>query len=269
MLIHGNSSCRHAFAGFYRGEIAGRCRLIAFDLPGHGASDDAAEPERTYSIPAYADLAIEILDRLGVTRAAVLGWSLGGHVGLELMARWPGLTGLAIVGTPPIAPNADAIAAGFRASPLMALAGKEHFSETEALAYARATCGAEAIRRDKRLVEAVRRTDGRARSWMMRRALEGAGVDGRAVAEAGRTPLAIVSGADEPFVDNDYLAGLARALLWRRGIHLVAGAGHAPFLEAPAAFDRLLTAFLSDVPDSADCTLPFVNLVDASLADDS
>ena len=42
-LIHGNSSSSRAFARQVDGPLGQRFRLVAIDLPGHGASDDAKD----------------------------------------------------------------------------------------------------------------------------------------------------------------------------------------------------------------------------------
>ncbi|QQP93262.1 alpha/beta hydrolase (plasmid) [Skermanella sp. TT6] len=47
VLIHGNSSCRRVFDRQSESQLGRTYRLTTFDLPGHGKSDDAIEPERT------------------------------------------------------------------------------------------------------------------------------------------------------------------------------------------------------------------------------
>jgi pimeloyl-ACP methyl ester carboxylesterase len=44
VLIHGNSSSSRAFSRQLDGPMGKRFRLVAVDLPGHGASDDAKDP---------------------------------------------------------------------------------------------------------------------------------------------------------------------------------------------------------------------------------
>ena len=44
VLIHGNSSSSRAFSKQLDGPLGTRFRLVALDLPGHGASDDAEGP---------------------------------------------------------------------------------------------------------------------------------------------------------------------------------------------------------------------------------
>ena len=57
----------------------------------------------------------------------------------------------------------------------------------------------------------------------------------------------MVSGGDEPFVNNDHLRGIAWANLWEDRVHILNGVGHAPFWEAPDWFDPLFARFLADV----------------------
>ena len=85
LLIHGNSSCRGVFRHQLQGRLAQNHRLIAFDLPGHGQSSNAPDPTQSYTRPGLADATVELLGKLGVTEAIVFGWSLGGHIGIEMV----------------------------------------------------------------------------------------------------------------------------------------------------------------------------------------
>jgi pimeloyl-ACP methyl ester carboxylesterase len=60
-------------------------RCIAMDLPGFGASE---MPVETITISGYAAAVDELLQVLGVTRATVVGNSMGGFVGAELAIRF-------------------------------------------------------------------------------------------------------------------------------------------------------------------------------------
>ena len=100
LLIHGNSSCRGVFRHQLQGRLAQNYRLIAFDLPGHGQSSNAPDPTQSYTRPGLADAAVELLEKLGVTEEIVFGWSLGGHIGIEMVPRFSGMRGLMVTGTP-------------------------------------------------------------------------------------------------------------------------------------------------------------------------
>jgi 2-succinyl-6-hydroxy-2,4-cyclohexadiene-1-carboxylate synthase len=61
---------------------------VAIDLLGHGRTESPADP-RWYRIERAAGNILAVLDHLGLTRAAVLGYSMGGRLALFLAARAP------------------------------------------------------------------------------------------------------------------------------------------------------------------------------------
>ena len=197
--------------------LAERYRLIAFDLPGHGASSDAPDPARTYSIHGLADAAIAALETLAIDRAVIVGWSLGGHCALEVLARWPGSLAAWITGTPPVGASPADMAAGFIASPHMELTFKAQFTEAEARTFAQDAVGDNVVL-EPWMLAACRRADGRFRPMMLQSAMAGADMDERAIVagQAPGRPLAVVTGEREPFVNNPYLAepGLPQPVGW-------------------------------------------------------
>jgi pimeloyl-ACP methyl ester carboxylesterase len=64
--------------------------VIVFDQQGHGRTPDTA---RAMSFAQFADDAAALLRALGVDRADVMGYSLGGGVALQLALRHPDLVG--------------------------------------------------------------------------------------------------------------------------------------------------------------------------------
>jgi len=248
LLIHGNSSCREIFRHQLDSDIGHRHRLIAMDLPGHGQSEDADNPATDYTIPGYANTAAALLEALHIDHCAVLGWSLGGHIGIEMIASQPAVSALMISGTPPVGKGQAHMAAAFLPSEHMALTGQQHFSDSEAEHYALATCGGAL---EPFLLAAVKRCDGRARSAMVAGFAAGLGVNQRSAAQNLSKPLAIVMGAEEPFVNNHYIEQIDCPSLWQRRVHQLPGLGHAPFWEDPEQFNKLLSQFLSDLDQTS------------------
>src|SRR5690606_32132982 len=75
-------------------------RVVRVDLLGHGRS--AKPAGGGYAIPEQGRLVGEVLDRLGVRRAVLVGHSTGGSVATALAEQRPGLvTGLALIGSGP------------------------------------------------------------------------------------------------------------------------------------------------------------------------
>jgi pimeloyl-ACP methyl ester carboxylesterase len=243
-MIHGNSSCKEVFARQLESPLADKYRMIAFDLPGHGASQDAVDPARTYSMPGYADVTLEVMRELDVNQAAVFGWSVGGHIGLELLPRFPGLEGLMIAATPPLHPTPESFQGGFKPHPMLAVLSKPELTDEEVDLFVAGAYGEGAT---KQLRDAVRRTDGRSRAMLFGSIFDGRTADQRQLAETTKVPLAIVNGANDPMTNTDYIGSLHYASLWEKHCFVLRGEGHAPFLTNPQAFNPIFDRFLADV----------------------
>jgi pimeloyl-ACP methyl ester carboxylesterase len=125
----------------------------------------------------------------------------------------------------------------------MLLAGKAEFTEADALAYGSAMMGGEEHLTSE-LLRAIRRTDGNARKFMFANALKGVGTDQRLTATRNPKPLCVVHGQEEPFVRLEYLLSLRYCALWRKRVHVIPKAGHAPHWQYPQAFNQILLDFL-------------------------
>ncbi|KLU16679.1 MULTISPECIES: alpha/beta fold hydrolase [Xenorhabdus] len=242
LLIHGNSSCKEIFRHQIN-QLKGQYRVLALDLPGHGSSSNASEPRQAYSMQGYAHTVIEVLEKIGINRVVVFGWSLGGHIGLEMLALFPKMIGLMICGTPPVSAGADNVALGFR--PGLGLAGKVEFTEEDIKIFVSDTYGVNAPH-EPFIIEAVVRTEGLARQSMFEAFLSSQATDQKLLAESSEMPLAIVNGADDPYINFDYINGLNYLTLWKGKVFNLSGVGHAPFWEAPELFNPILVKFLKD-----------------------
>lgn len=76
--------------------LATRYTVIAPDLRGHGSSDKPREPA-AYGRKFVEDL-VGLLDHLGVERAHVVGYSMGGAITLRLLASHPDRVTSAVLG---------------------------------------------------------------------------------------------------------------------------------------------------------------------------
>jgi pimeloyl-ACP methyl ester carboxylesterase len=85
VLIHGMvNSSRHWKDVAMR--LAGRYRVVAPDLIGHG---DSATPRGDYSLGAHAAAIRDLLTAIGIERATVVGHSLGGGVAMQFFWQFP------------------------------------------------------------------------------------------------------------------------------------------------------------------------------------
>lgn len=243
VMIHGNSSCKEVFAPQFEAAELAPYRLVAFDLPGHGQSEDARIPQEGYTFAGYAETVEELCAILGLTQPVLFGWSLGGHIALEMIGRGFDAGGVMISGTPPVTPELESLMAGFNIDPSAEnLTGKRDFSDSDALAYGTHTSAVDG-HLDPHLLAMVKRTDGRAREIMFGSVVQGQALDEREIVARTRVPFAIVNGEDDVFIRPEYFERLQFGSIWPQGVIRLPGAAHAPFRQQPAQFNRLLVQF--------------------------
>lgn len=101
VLVHGFGSSRSQnwkSTGWYGGLTAAGFSIVAMDCRGHG---DSGKPhdEGAYGHDRMAQDVIAVMDAAGLTSALVCGYSMGGFIGLRLLAAHPErITQLAIAG---------------------------------------------------------------------------------------------------------------------------------------------------------------------------
>lgn len=86
ILIHGFGASLQTW-GPWAQELSKDLRVILFDLPGSGLS--APDPAGDYSDTRSIELLIALMDRLGVSRAHLVGHSIGGRIAWTFAARHP------------------------------------------------------------------------------------------------------------------------------------------------------------------------------------
>lgn len=244
VLIHGNSSSSRVFSRQLDGPLGRRFRLVAIDLPGHGESDDAKDP-RAYSLPGHARAVRAAVDALGLGEAHFVGWSLGGHVALEMAPDLPRARGFVIFGTPPLS-SFEELREAFLPHPAMKFTFQESVDSLEASAYVAAFFKPGFADIPPFFRDDVLRTDGRARSSLGASIVPGGARDEGAVARDLKVPLAVLHGGEEQLVNGRYFGSVAMPTLWRRAVQMIPGAGHTPQWETPETFDALIEAFVTE-----------------------
>jgi pimeloyl-ACP methyl ester carboxylesterase len=243
LLLHGSSVSEAVFARQFDSDLAERHRLVALDLPGHGNSSDAARPE-TYTLPNLAAAVTAAMGELKLGRAAVFGWSLGGHVGIEMLAQGAPVAGLMLTGAPPVSKGPLGMLRGFHTGWDMLLASKAQFTERDAERFGEMCFGAEL---PPAFLDDIRRADGQCRAVFSRSMLRGDGADQRLTVERAEVPIALVNGEHERIVRLSALNGINCPMLWEGRSLLVADAGHSPFWQQPGPFNLLLGRFAAHV----------------------
>lgn len=237
VLVHGAGGRADRWAGTLEALAARGYRACAPDLPGHGfaAKGDGV----ACSVPAYREFLAALLDAIGAASAVLVGTSLGGHVAAAFAASAPDrVKALALAGSLGLVPVGEEVRARVRA-------GLADQSPEAVRAKLRRLFGDEAV--PEGLVEEDARINNSPGARISLDAL------GRYVAErldddvVGETlaaiPLLLLWGEQDRSVPLDVGRAAARRFPHAQLV-VLPGAGHAPYLDRPEAFNRALIDFL-------------------------
>ena len=100
VLIHGFASDRGTNwrgTGWYDALREVGRRVVALDCRGHGASGTPHDPDE-HGPATMADDVVRLLDHLGIERADVLGYSMGGRIAVQLLVDHPDRVNAAVLG---------------------------------------------------------------------------------------------------------------------------------------------------------------------------
>lgn len=228
-------------------------RTIAVDLLGHGRSDSPPDPERYRMERCVADL-LALLDRLGVGRTDVLGYSMGGRVALHLAAAASDRLGALILesSSPGLADPAER-AARVRADEELA----DRIEREGVPAFVRYWTQLPLFASQARLPAEVR---ARLRAQRLQNNPQGLANSLRGMGTGRQDPLwnrlatlpiptlLIVGELDQKYRG---LAQQMAAAMPTAQITVVRSAGHAVHLEQPVAFDAAVVEFLRAQPHHA------------------
>ncbi|KAI1149837.1 alpha/beta hydrolase fold protein [Nemania diffusa] len=250
LFLHGNAVSSRIFEPLMSSpELKDNYKLIVFDYPGHGRSSDAPDPNRSYYQYAYAEAALEVLRHYNIKQVILVGWSLGGHVALELVSVLADtkkpidlqIAGILITGTPPV-PKQQIT--GFQKDADLSALFNPEASREDLIKVASGFTNATPT--PEWLVEDVLRTDRVAGRTMGGKFMEGLCSDQVKIVHDFKGSIAVVNGGAEPFLDLDYCDSVCKGAprLWRGECVRLKDEGHAPFYDNPQGF---LTVFLDFV----------------------
>lgn len=89
VLVHGQLMPRRMHQPLARAIAGEGFHVVTVDLLGHGRSDRPADPMQ-YSMSAFGEQVVALLDHLGAEQAVIGGTSLGSNVSLEVADHAPG-----------------------------------------------------------------------------------------------------------------------------------------------------------------------------------
>ncbi len=220
--------------------FSARYRVLQYDCRGQGQSDRTGEP---YSMEQHADDLDRLMAALGIESAHVLGISYGGEVAQAFALTHPrGTRSLILADTvSEIGPELRLIIEGWKAVALRGdpdllylVTAPWNFSPGYIAARAGALQAARARYRDLDLSAVARLCD--------------AFFDVEFTARLARitAPTCVIVGGRDLLKGIEYAEVIHHAIAGSE-LHVLPGAGHAACLEAPAAFNETVLAFLEAV----------------------
>lgn len=241
LFLHGFPHDRTLWTA-QRVSLAPRVRCIVPDLRGFGHSSTHGP----FSMDQYADDVMQLLDWLGVEQAVCCGLSMGGYVAMALWRRYPDrVRGLAFCDTKA---GPDTEEGRGRRDELIALVKRDG---ARAIVDGQLTGMVSASTRERRVdvVNGLRAMMGRQPAAGMIGALQALRdrPDSRETLRTISVPSLVVVGEDDVLTPIKEARAIAEALppAARVRLEIIAGAGHVPCLERPAAMTHALSDFLS------------------------
>jgi pimeloyl-ACP methyl ester carboxylesterase len=219
ILLHGGM-VHSDFWGAQVAALSRNHRVIVIDSRGHGRSTRDARP---LSYDLMTDDVVAVMDSLHLRRAAVVGWSDGGIIGLDMAMRHPTrITRLFAFGAN--ADTADLDPAGFN-NPIIPL-----IMARAAADYQRLSTTPNDFESFSAAVQAM---------WESQPHFTAADL-GRV-----RIPVVIADGEHEELIRRSATEALARAIPHAR-LLILPGVSHFAAVQDPAQFNAAVAAFLDD-----------------------
>jgi pimeloyl-[acyl-carrier protein] methyl ester esterase len=232
----------------FQEELAEMCRCITVDLRGHGRS---SAPHGCCSLAEFSDDLTLLFDTLGLSRATIVGWSMGAEVALDAFpALSKRLAALILVGGTPRFTASDDYPHGLPANETLGLALRLRRNYQKAMGeffrrmFAPGELTWEQENRIAREIVMGGLLPTPETAQMALAAL--AEADLRAVLPTVGQPLLLIHGVADTICPVGASRFMAERLSQAR-LAVLDGAGHAPFMSRPAEFNALIRNFLRDV----------------------
>jgi len=239
-LIHGFPHDRSLWAP-QLGGLAAPCRAIALDVPGFGES---SAPAAT-SMDRFADDVAAALGALGVGSAVIAGLSMGGYIALALWRRHPELVRALILAHTRAGPDDERTRASRMA---MIAVVRERGPGAIADRLVAGMTGRTTRKKNPDLVEAVHRMMSRAPTAGIIGALTAMRdrIDSTPTLATIKVPTLVIVGDEDVFTPVSEAQALHRGITGSR-LEVIEGAGHVSNLERPAAFNHVVSEFLTSL----------------------
>lgn len=247
LFVHGNSSNAHAFETIWNSSELKGFHLLAIDLPGHGNSPKADDPE-SYRILNLSKLIAQFIHQMKLENVLLVGHSLGGHFCIHALEFADKIAGLMLISAPPLASGED-LPKGYVIVPGIMPMFQNTISEEELENII--PLEVHDMKFGKIVSDAIRMADGRCRETMGKE-LGTYFTSPSFVSEVDllKKPglrVAFALGQQEKLINREYLQNLNGLKFWRNKLQLIPDAGHCAVFEQPQATAKLISDWVQNV----------------------
>lgn len=245
VMLHGWSMSGRVWR--FQQELADTFRLVIPDLAGHGRS---SAPAAGYSLNDLAGDIVDLFERLDLTNAVLLGWSLGSQVALAAFQKLQErLAGVVLVGATPRFTATDGYPWGLPATAVrgMGLRLRRDLNRTMGEFFQGMFATEELSREQEHRIAREIVMEGHPPLPAVAQATLKilASTDLRAILPEIRRPVLIIHGSADAVCQPGAARYLAKRMPDARLVELN-GIGHAPFLSRPVDVNAVLRSFLRE-----------------------
>ena len=243
-FLHGNSSSSRTWQAQWESPLFEGYRLIAIDMPGHGASGVSANPAMDYTMKGLALILAEAINALTRGPYIVCATSLATNITAEMIAYGIEPAGILLEGASVIGEGIglDKVTQpGVDISPIT----MDEVPAASVEGYSRVVFHTVDVDTLRQFVEDFLAVQAPFRTTIIGSIFSGQMSDQVNLLRGFSSPLAFVYGEEELVVNTGYLSGVD-VPKWRNQIFLIPDAGHLAHVEQPEAFNELLSSFAQD-----------------------
>jgi non-heme chloroperoxidase len=238
VFIHGFAQSHLCWMKQFGGELARDFLLVAYDLRGHGWSGKPSDKEAYHDDRRWADDLAEVIAALALQRPVLVGWSYGGRVICDYLARYGdgGLSGINFVAGV-ISSEGDHF--GDDIGLVSASAKGEPGENVSNMRTFLRACFAHQPEQDQ--FETMLAYNAMVPA-SVRKMLLGRALDARPLLAGLKVPALFSHGTDDRIIAPS-MSEFGAGLISRSHVSLYERVGHSPFFESPERFDRELHEF--------------------------
>jgi pimeloyl-ACP methyl ester carboxylesterase len=243
-FLHGNSSSSRNWLGQWESPLFEGYRLIAIDLPAHGASGVSADPATDYTLKGLAVVLSDAVNALARGPYIICATSLATNIVAEMIAFGITPAGILLEGASVVGEGVglDKVTQpGVDISPIT----MDEVPVASVEGYSRVVFHDVDGDTKKQFVDDFLAVQAPFRTTIIGSIFSGQMSDQVNLLRGLSCPVAHVYGAAERVINTGYLSDVD-VPKWRNQILLIPGAGHLAHVEQPEAFNELLFSFTQD-----------------------